>query len=79
MFVIYTVCVYSGPFSREIFRVLDIMLLDMANAQIQQMRPYMKQQSILYERKKFEEFLVKQEGGETTPVCNDACISVYTV
>lgn len=47
---------------REIFRVLDVMLLDMANAQIQQMRPYMKQQSIIYERKKFQDFLVQQEG-----------------
>ena len=38
------------------------MHLDMANYTIQQMRPYLKEQSVTYERKKFEEFLIKQEG-----------------
>ena len=47
---------------REAFRLLDLMHLDMANYTIQQMRPYLKEQSVTYERKKFEEFLIKQEG-----------------
>lgn len=38
------------------------MHLDMANYTIQQMRPYLKEQSVTYERKKFEEFITKQEG-----------------
>jgi len=49
-------------FSREIFSVLDMMKMDLANFTIQQMRPYIQQQSVEYERKKFEEFKEKQRG-----------------
>lgn len=41
--------------------MLEVMKLDLANAQIAQMRPYLKQQSVTYEKQKFEEFLRKQE------------------
>ena len=47
---------------REIFDVLDLMKMDMANFTIQQIRPYLQQQSVEYERKKFNEFLKTQEG-----------------
>ncbi|KAK3593201.1 hypothetical protein CHS0354_002727 [Potamilus streckersoni] len=48
------------PLFKEIFEVLDLMKMDMANFTIQQMRPYIQQQSVDYERKKFQEFLEKQ-------------------
>ena len=47
---------------REIFEVLDLMKMDMANFTIQQIRPYIQQQSVEYERKKFLEFLKTQQG-----------------
>ena len=47
---------------REIFTVLDLMKMDMANFTIQQIRPFIKQQSVQYERKKFADFLKVQEG-----------------
>lgn len=50
------------------FRILDIMHLDMANAQIQQLRPYLKQQSINYEKKKFEDFIAQQQGNWSTTI-----------
>lgn len=34
----------------------------MANFTIQQIRPYIQQQSVEYEKKKFEEFVQKQQG-----------------
>jgi len=37
-----------------------MMKMDLANFTIQQMRPYIQQQSVEYERKKFEEFKEKQ-------------------
>ncbi|KAL3884124.1 hypothetical protein ACJMK2_030346 [Sinanodonta woodiana] len=49
------------PLFKEIFEVLDLMKMDMANFTIQQMRPYIQQQSVEYERKKFQEFLEKQK------------------
>jgi len=49
-------------FSREIFAVLDVMKMDMANFTIQQMRPYLQQQSMEYEKTKFDEFLKTQRG-----------------
>ena len=42
--------------------MLDMMKMDLANFTIQQMRPYIQQQSVEYERKKFEEFKEKQRG-----------------
>jgi len=36
--------------------------MDMANFSIQQIRPYIQQQSVEYEKKKFDEFLKKQQG-----------------
>lgn len=53
---------------REIFEVLDLMRMDMANFTIQQIRPYIQQQSVDYEKKKFEEFLQKQQRR-----CNRLC------
>jgi hypothetical protein len=49
---------------REIFAVLDVMKMDMANFTIQQMRPYLQQQSMEYEKTKFDEFLQTQRGEE---------------
>ena len=37
------------------------MKMDMANFTIQQIRPYIQQQSVAYERKKFNDFLKVQE------------------
>ena len=47
---------------REIFRVLELMKLDMANYTLQSLRPHLKQQSVDYERGKFQEFLKTQQG-----------------
>ena len=44
------------------FEVLDAMQLDMANFTIKSMRPYIKENSVPYEKKKFEDFITKQEG-----------------
>lgn len=46
---------------REIFEILDLMKMDMANFTIKQIRPYLQQQSVEYERKKFIDFLKIQE------------------
>lgn len=53
------------PLFKAIFEVLDLMKMDMANFTIQQMRPYLQQQSVDYERKKFNEFLKTQEESGT--------------
>ncbi|KAI8519122.1 T-complex protein 11 [Branchiostoma belcheri] len=45
---------------KEIFRVLELMKMDMANFTIQSMRPTIQQHSVEYERKKFQEFIDKQ-------------------
>lgn len=54
------------PLFRQIFEVLDLMKMDMANFTIQQIRPYLQQQSVEYERKKFNELVATQEehGGD---------------
>ncbi|NWJ08435.1 TCP11 protein, partial [Crypturellus undulatus] len=44
---------------REIFRVLDLMKMDMLNFTIQSLRPHLQEHSIQYERKKFQELLDK--------------------
>uniref|UniRef100_A0A8C3RL44 T-complex 11 n=1 Tax=Chelydra serpentina TaxID=8475 RepID=A0A8C3RL44_CHESE len=44
---------------REIFRVLDLMKMDMVNFTIQSLRPHLQDHSIQYEQKKFQELLVK--------------------
>ena len=38
------------------------MKLDMANFTLQSLRPHLKQQSVEYERSKFQEFLKTQQG-----------------
>lgn len=48
--------------SREILRVMEILKMDIANFTIQQIRPFIQQQSVDYERKKFLEFLKAQQG-----------------
>ena len=47
---------------REIFRILDLMKMDMANFTIQQLRPLIQQQSVNYEQQKFDTFLKQQKG-----------------
>ncbi|XP_069763659.1 T-complex protein 11-like protein 2 isoform X2 [Narcine bancroftii] len=48
------------PLFREIFRVLDLMTMDMVNFTIQYIRPRIQQCSVDYERSKFQDFLNKQ-------------------
>ncbi|XP_037060963.1 T-complex protein 11-like protein 1 isoform X2 [Peromyscus leucopus] len=48
------------PLFRAIFSVLDLMKVDMANFAITSIRPHLMQQSVEYERKKFQEVLEKQ-------------------
>ncbi|KAM4721241.1 T-complex protein 11-like protein 1 [Rhinophrynus dorsalis] len=45
---------------RAIFSVLDLMKLDMANFAVSSIRPHLMQQSVEYERKKFQDFFEKQ-------------------
>ncbi|XP_048765926.2 T-complex protein 11-like protein 1 isoform X2 [Ostrea edulis] len=49
------------PLFKEIFEVLDLMKMDMANFTLQQIRPYCQQQSVEYERQKFQDFLKSQQ------------------
>ncbi|XP_058995119.1 T-complex protein 11-like protein 1 isoform X1 [Mustela lutreola] len=48
------------PLFRAIFSVLDLMKVDMANFAITSIRPHLMQQSVEYERKKFQQLLEKQ-------------------
>ncbi|KAG5839984.1 hypothetical protein ANANG_G00211300 [Anguilla anguilla] len=48
------------PLFKAIFSVMDMMKLDMANFAVSSIRPHLMQQSVEYERKKFQEFLDKQ-------------------
>ncbi|XP_048408788.1 T-complex protein 11-like protein 1 [Stegostoma tigrinum] len=48
---------------REIFRVLDLMKVDMANFTMKALKPHLQQESIQYERSKFQAFLDKQPNG----------------
>ncbi|XP_064423308.1 T-complex protein 11-like protein 1 isoform X2 [Latimeria chalumnae] len=48
------------PLLRAIFSVLDLMKMDMANFALSSIRPHLMQQSVEYERKKFQQFLLKQ-------------------
>lgn len=45
---------------RAIFSVLDLMKVDMANFAVSSIRPHLMEQSVEYERKKFQELLEKQ-------------------
>lgn len=48
------------PLLKSIFSVLDLMKMDMANFALSSIRPHLMQQSVEYERTKFQEFLDKQ-------------------
>ncbi|KAL8169804.1 UNVERIFIED_CONTAM: hypothetical protein K2H54_058069, partial [Gekko kuhli] len=48
------------PLFRAIFSVLDMMKVDMANFAVSSIRPHLMQQSVEYERKKFQELYEKQ-------------------
>ncbi|XP_067358356.1 T-complex protein 11-like protein 1 [Channa argus] len=48
------------PLLKAIFSVLDVMKVDMANFAVSSIRPHLMQQSVEYERNKFQEFLEKQ-------------------
>lgn len=48
------------PLLKSIFSVLDLMKMDMANFALSSIRPHLMQQSVEYERTKFQEFLEKQ-------------------
>ncbi len=45
---------------RAIFSVLDLMKVDMANFAVSSIRSDLMEQSVSYERSKFQEFLEKQ-------------------
>ncbi|CAJ0925995.1 unnamed protein product [Ranitomeya imitator] len=51
---------HRTPPPRAIFAVLDLMKLDMANFAISSIRPHLMQQSVEYEREKFQDFFEKQ-------------------
>lgn len=51
------------PVSREIFQVLDLMKLDMANFRLSLFRPHLIQQSVEYEQEKFREYLNTNPNG----------------
>ncbi|XP_061825796.1 T-complex protein 11-like protein 1 isoform X2 [Nerophis lumbriciformis] len=48
------------PLLKAIFSLLDLMKLDMANFAVNSIRPHLMQQSVEYERNKFQGFLDKQ-------------------
>ncbi|XP_055991713.1 T-complex protein 11-like protein 1 [Sorex fumeus] len=48
------------PLFRAIFSVLDLMKVDMVNFAVSSIRPHLMQQSVEYERTKFQELLEKQ-------------------
>ena len=50
---------------KGIMETLELLKLDMANYTIQQMRPYIQQQVVAYEQKKFKELLETQKGLST--------------
>lgn len=52
------------PIYKEIFRILNLMKLDMVNFTIDAVRPYVQQHSVAYEKDKFKELLkTQQENG----------------
>lgn len=50
---------------RAIFSLLDLMKVDMANFAVSSIRPHLMQQSVEYERSKFQDFLEKQPSEES--------------
>lgn len=48
------------PLLKSIFSVLDLMKMDMANFALSSIRPHLMQQSVEYERAKFQDFIEKQ-------------------
>ena len=61
--MITTLLLYLTCISREIFHVLDLMKLDMANYRLSILRPQILQQSAKYEREKFKEYLNTNPNG----------------
>ena len=49
-------------FFREVFNLMDAMKVDMANFQLQSIKPHLVQQSIEYERNKFKDYLQSNPG-----------------
>lgn len=47
--------------------MLGLMKVDMVNFTVQSLRPHLLQQSVQYERAKFQEILDKQPGTQTRP------------
>lgn len=48
---------------REVFSLIDAMKVDMANFQLQTIKPHLMQQSVEYERKKFKDYVQSNPGG----------------
>ena len=49
-------------FFREVFNLMDAMKVDMANFQLQSIKPHLVQQSFEYERNKFKDYLQSNPG-----------------
>ena len=62
VYVFKTTCKDYFSLYRGIMEMLELLKLDMANYTIQQMRPYIQQQVVAYEQKKFQELLDTQKG-----------------
>lgn len=50
------------------------MKVDMANFAVSSIRPHLMQQSVEYERSKFQEFLEKQPSKESLYLLGPACV-----
>ena len=49
-------------FFRDVFSLMDAMKVDMANFQLQTIKPHLVQQSAEFERKKFKDYLETNPG-----------------
>ena len=69
-------------FFREVFNLMDAMKVDMANFQLQSIKPHLVQQSIEYERNKFKDYLQSNPGKFTTKkiyLCNMYLICEFEI
>ncbi|CAB1322860.1 unnamed protein product [Coregonus sp. 'balchen'] len=65
------------PLLKALFPVLDKMKLDMANFAVSSIRPHLLQQSVEYERKKFQEFVEKQPNQAVGPGSSTTSLTVH--
>jgi len=58
----YLTCINDFISFREVFSLMDAMKVDMANFQLQTIKPHLVQQSVEFERKKFKDYLETNPG-----------------